>query len=114
MERTICETHRITDSSRTHGTQHAYKDSTPSAGLYVRLLTPVNFSHIRYLSIFYTLAVLYFYLSPSFFYYSLLRAHLRLVRTQLARYPRSLYLGAYLIEAYLYGPCAQDVRQTSA
>ena len=38
MERTACEMHRITDSRRTHGPQHAYKDSTPSAGLRVRLL----------------------------------------------------------------------------
>ena len=36
------------------------------------------------------------------------------VRTHLTRYPRSLYLGASLTEAYLYGPHAQDVRHTSA
>ena len=57
VERTACEMHRITDSIRTHGTQPVSEDSTPSAGLCVRLLP---------LSIFYTLVVLYFSPSPSF------------------------------------------------
>ena len=42
--------HQIIDSSQTHGTQPDSDGSTPSAGLYVRLLTSVNFLHIRYLS----------------------------------------------------------------
>ena len=42
--------HRTIDSSQIHGTQPDSEDSTPSAGLYVRLLTPVNFLHIRYLA----------------------------------------------------------------
>ena len=35
-----CEMHPITDSSRTHGTRPDSGDSTPSAELSVRLLTP--------------------------------------------------------------------------
>ena len=50
MERTVCGMHRIVDLSRTHGTQPGSEDSTPSAGLYVCLLTSVNFLHINYLS----------------------------------------------------------------
>ena len=46
MERTVCETHRTTNSSRTHGTQHAYEDSTPSAGLRVCLLPLSPFFYI--------------------------------------------------------------------
>ena len=42
--------HRTIDSSQTHGTQPDSEGSTPSAGLYVRLLTSVNFLHINYLS----------------------------------------------------------------
>ena len=49
--------HRITDSSRTHGTQPVSEDSMPSAGLYVRLIP---------LSIFYILSVLHFSPSPLF------------------------------------------------
>ena len=53
--------HRITDSSRTHGTQPVSEDSMPSAGLYVRLLP---------LSIFYIFSVLHF--SSSFLSLSLI------------------------------------------
>ena len=42
-ERTACEMHRITDSSRTHGTQPVSEDSTPSAGLRVRRRPPSTF-----------------------------------------------------------------------
>ena len=39
-ERTACVMHPITDSSRTHGARPDSGDSTPSAKLSVRLLTP--------------------------------------------------------------------------
>ena len=47
-ERTVYVMHLIIDSSQTHGTQPDSEESMPSAGLYVRLLTPVIFLHIRY------------------------------------------------------------------
>ena len=105
MERTVCEMHQITDSSRTHGTQHAYEDSTPSAGHCVLLLP---------LSIFYTLVVLYFSPSPSLFSPKPLGACLRVVRTYLMRHRCSLYLGASLSEVYINGPHAQNMCDTSA
>ena len=40
-------------------------------------------------------------------------AYLRIVRTHLMCYPHSLYLGASLTEAYLYGLHAQHMCQTS-
>ena len=49
-ECTVCVMHQITDSSRTHRTRPDSEDSMPSAELYVRLLAPVNFLHICYLS----------------------------------------------------------------
>ena len=64
-------------------------------------------------SFFYILVVLYFSPSPSFFLKSL-KARLRTVRTHLTRYPRSVYLGASLTEAYLYGLYAQHMCHTSA
>ena len=42
--------HQIIDSSQTHGPQPDSKGSTPSVGLYVRLLTSVKFLYICYLS----------------------------------------------------------------
>ena len=54
VEHNVCGMHRTIDSSQTHGTQPDSEDSTPSAGLYVRLLTSINFLHICffYLSLF--------------------------------------------------------------
>ena len=52
VERTVCEMHRIIDLSRTHGTQPGSEDSTPSARLYVRLLTSMIFLHICFFSLF--------------------------------------------------------------
>src|SRR4051812_38773936 len=52
---------RITDSSRTHGTQTVSEDSTPSAGLCVRLLP---------LSIFYIFCLTF--LLPPFLFFSLI------------------------------------------
>ena len=49
-ERTICMMHQIIDSSRTHGTRPDYKDSTPSAELYVCLLTSVSLFKLYHLS----------------------------------------------------------------
>src|SRR3954466_8189244 len=55
---------RITDSSRTHGTQPVSEDSTPSAGLCVRLLP---------LSIFYIFCLIFLSFHPFFFsYFSLI------------------------------------------
>ena len=48
VERTVCGMHRIIDSSQTHGTQSDYEDSMPCAGLYVHLLTSMNFLHIYF------------------------------------------------------------------
>ena len=54
-----CGMHQTIDSSQTHGMQPDSEDSTPSAGLYVRLLTSVNFLHINYLSsLFFSLFIL--------------------------------------------------------
>src|SRR4051812_13067079 len=57
---------RITDSSRTHGTQHVSEDSTPNAGLCVCLLT---------LSIFY-IHTFFFILSPTLFLFLALKGSL--------------------------------------
>ena len=103
---TVYATHLTTDSSQTHGTQPVSEDSTPSAGLRVRLLPPSTF-HIFSLSLF---SLLF----PPSFSTSLLRADLRFVRTHSMCYSHSLYLGASLTEAYLYGLHAQHMCQTSA
>ena len=62
--RTVCETHRRTDSSRTHGTQHAYEDSTPSTGLRVRL-PPL--SHFLFLFFFHISCLAFLSFSLTFF-----------------------------------------------
>ena len=59
-ERTDCGMHPIIASSQTHGTQPDSEGSMPSAGLYVRLLTSVNFLYIRYLS-FPSFSLLFYY-----------------------------------------------------
>ena len=103
---TVYATHLTTDSSQTHGTQPVSEDSTPSAGLRVRLLPPSTF-HIFSLSLF---SLLF----PPSFSASLLRVDLRFVRTHLMCYSHSLYLGASLTKAYLYGLHAQHMCHTSA
>ena len=55
VERTDCGMHPIITSSRTHGMQPDSEDSTPSARLYVRLLTSVNFLHICFFSLSFSL-----------------------------------------------------------
>ena len=102
---TVYARHLTTDSSQTHGTQPVSEDVTPSAGLRVRLLPPSTF-HVFSLSLF---SLLF----PPSFSTNLLRANLRFVRTHSMCYSHSLYLGASLTEAYLYGLHAQHMRQTS-
>ena len=111
MERTVCETHWTTDSSQTHGTQHAYEDSTPSAGLSVRLLPLSPFYFYFY---FFTLAVRDFVPSPYLLSPKPIGACMCIVRTYLTRHPRSSYLGASLSEVYINGPHAQNMCDTSA
>ena len=92
---TVYATHLTTDSSQTHGTQPVSEDSTPSAGLRVRLLPPSTF-HVFSLSLF---SLLF----PPSFSTNLLRANMRFVRTHSMCYSHSLYLGASLTEAYYMG-----------
>ena len=92
MERIICEMHRTTDSSQTHGMQHAYEGSTPSTGLRVRLL-PSSLC----------LFFVFIFGSPGFCSFSLplsshkpLGARICNISTHPTRYLRSQYLGASL------------------
>ena len=84
--------HRITDSSRTHGTQHAYEGSTPSTGLRVRFL-PSSLCFIFY---FYFWQSGILFLLPPLFSHKPLGACMCNIRTHPTRYLHSQYLGASL------------------
>ena len=84
--------HRITESSRTHGTQPVSEDSMPSAGLFVRLLSPFYF-HSLFSSLF------------TFSFFSLKSSRAAKPYTydaHILKYVRQLYLGASWTEACYY------------
>src|SRR3954467_9705433 len=73
-----------------------------------------NSVFVSFLCPFFIHCLSYISLLLPFFSLTTLRAHLCLVCTQLTRYPRSLYPGASLIEAYSYGLHARHMCYTSA